>query len=330
MKRGLVIGKFYPPHKGHSYLIESALSRTDELTVVVCELAGESIPGKLRADWIQEMHPGAKVILIKDELSKTLEGASPEEVSKKWAEYAKKILGYVPDAVFTSEEYGDRWAKFLGTNHILIDIDRKKYPVSGTRVRSNPLGFWDLIGEPVRAFFAKRVVVLGAESSGTTTLSKALARHYKTNWVPEFGRMYWEAKMYSSDPSWRSEEFGFIAAEQNRLEDKLARTCNKILICDTDSFATRLWHERYMGFMQSSLDEISKGRSPDLYILTDVDIPFVQDGTRDGEAIRENMHLRFKEELEKKKANYIILSGSQEKRLKEAIAACDALLLPKN
>ncbi|MBI4846027.1 MAG: AAA family ATPase [Candidatus Omnitrophica bacterium] len=319
MKKGVVIGKFYPPHKGHKYLLETALSQVNELAVIVCDRKDQKIPGKLRADWIKEMVPQVKVIVIEDSL--------PEYDSKLWADYTIKVLGYTPDVVFTSEEYGDRYAQFMGCKHVLVDINRCKFPVSATQIRANPMECWDYLAPCVRAYFAKKICVLGAESSGTTTITRALAKHYRTVWVPEFGRIYSQGKMLSSQTvDWHTEEFIFIANKQNEMEDHLALLCDKIIFCDTDSFATSLWHERYMGFMSSEVDKINVGRNYELYLLTDIDIPFIQDGLRDGINIRKKMHKRFKEELERRNKPYVILSGSHNDRLKKAIELCDNIL----
>jgi len=319
MKKGIVIGKFYPPHKGHSYLIETALSVVDQLTVIVCDKRGQFIPGSLRAQWIKETHPAADVIVIDDVVA--------DDDSKGWAEYTIRILGYKPDAVFTSEDYGHAYAQHMGCEHVCVDKDRKTVPISATKIRERPLAHWEYLAPCVREYFARRIVILGAESTGTTTMARALAKHYKTCWVPEFGRMYSEGKISAGDLSpWRTDEFVFIAKEQNKMENAFARACNKILICDTDSFATELWHERYMGFMSDEVARVSAGRAYDHYFLTDVDIPFVQDGLRDGEHIRVAMHKRFIEELEKKGKSYTILSGSHEQRIKEAMKICDSVL----
>lgn len=177
-----------------------------------------------------------------------------------------------------------------------------------------------------KRIFYKKVCIVGAESTGTTTMAKALAEHYKTVWVPEFGRLYSEGKL-SQNSKWKTEEFVYIAKQQNKLEVELGRVANGILICDTDSFATTLWHERYMGFISKKVDKLSEGRKYDLYFLTDIDIPFVQDGTRDGEHIRHSMHERFKQKLKKRNKKYIVLSGSHEDRLRKAIVECDKLLI---
>ncbi len=319
MKRGLVIGKFYPPHNGHKYLIETGLAQVDRLTVIVCEHKNQIIPGALRAEWLKEMVPQVEVMVIDDCL--------PDDDSKAWAEYTLRILGYKPDAVFTSEDYGESYAGFMGSKHVLVDKERLKVPISARQIRKDPLKYWYYLAPCVRAYFSKRVCVVGAESSGTTTMAKALAEYYKTVWVPEFGREYSIAKILAGDyEKWQTDEFIYIARRQKVIEDKLAKECNKILICDTDPFATMLWHERYMGFISPEVGAISSGRKYDLYLLTNVDIPFSQDGTRDGEHIRFNMHRRFEEELNKRNKPYILLSGNYQARLKTAIEACDRVL----
>jgi len=315
--RGVVIGKFYPPHRGHHYLISFAAHQVDQVTVIVCHKEGQSIPGETRAGWLREVHPQVNVLVVPDVL--------PEDDSRAWAEYTLEVLGHRPDVVFTSEDYGDAYASHLQARHVLVDRDRSQVPVSATMIRRDPLAHWDYLEACVRAHYALRVVVVGAESTGTTTLASALAGHYKTAWVPEFGRLYSDGKMSGGSP-WRSEEFVFIATEQSRLEDELARACNRILICDTDAFATGIWHERYMGHRSPEVEVVGAVRTCDLYLLTDVDIPFVQDGTRDGEKIRNWMHERFDQKLKQRRVPYLVISGGPERRLELATEACDRLL----
>ena len=171
----------------------------------------------------------------------------------------------------------------------------------------------------------KRVVIVGAESTGKTTLALALARHYRTTWVPEFGRLYTEARQPRGE-LWRSHEFTFIAAEQVPMEDALERLANRVLISDTDAFATAIWHERYLGTLSPDVLAIAAGRRYDLYILTDVDTPFVPDDIRDGQSIRQWMHQRFVDELSQMAVPMLLVSGPHEQRLKAAIARIDSLL----
>jgi HTH-type transcriptional regulator, transcriptional repressor of NAD biosynthesis genes len=318
MKKGMVIGKFYPPHKGHKFLIDFATSRVDELTVIVCDLPSQKIRGEIRAGWLRAIHPKVNVIVVAD--------IGKDDDSRAWAEYTLSFLGYRPDVVFTSEDYGAEYARYLECDHVLVDRQRINIPVSATRIRTNFEEYGKFLETVVRAGVVKRVCVVGAESTGTTTLSRSLAKHFQTVWVPEFGRFYTESKLQLAENNWISEDFEYIARAQNQLEDNLALQANKILICDTDTFATNIWHERYMGFVSERVIELSKNRTYDLYVLTGDEIPFVQNGIRDGEYIRHDMHQTFARELKRLQKTFILATGSREERLSKAIGACEVLL----
>lgn len=320
VRRGLIVGKFYPPHRGHRHLIDTARAQVDDLTVIVCGKEGEVPSGELRADWLEEIHTDVRVMLIDDTYD--------AQDSRIWAENCVRWLGRAPDVVFTSEDYGDEFARHLGCRHVQVDRARAAVPVSGTRVRANPLDCWEFLEPPVRGFYAARICVVGAESTGKTTLSQDLARHFKTVWVPEYGREYSKHKLAAEGGyDFRSEEFAHIAARQCELENEAARRANKVLICDTDAFVTSIWHRRYMGARAPVVEEIAaRHRRPDLYILTDIDTPFEQDGTRDGEHIREWMHEVFIEELRAQGRYFRSVSGARDERLRQSVGYIEELL----
>ena len=311
--RGVTIGKFYPPHRGHGHLVEQARARCDALTVILCFKPDEDPPGSLRAAWLRELYRDVEVLLVED--------VYPEEPGV-WADNTIRVLGGPPDVAFTSEDYGDEWARRMGAAHVEIDRARRTFPCSGRAVRADPLAHWDCLAPCVRAYYAKRVCVVGAESSGTTTLARDLAAHYETEWVPEYGREYFERTEHSNRP-WRSEELLYIAREQARREDEAARRANRLLVCDTDAFATGIWHERYLGHRSPVVESVRAMRACDLYVVTDIDIPFVQDGTRDGEHIRAWMHRRFVEALEERGTPFRIVSGTREARVRAAVGFID-------
>lgn len=319
MKRGLVVGKFYPPHAGHHYLIRRALASVDQLYVGVVDNPTQSIPAELRAEWLREIHPEVDVHVIAD--------INDDDNSDAWADYTRQFLGYMPDLVATSEEYGKTWSKALGCEHLLVDIDRMTYPVSGTKVRQDPFACWQFLSAPVRAYYAQRICLLGAESTGTTTLTRALAATYDTTWVPEYGRFYTEGKLTGNKISadWNSHEFRHIAAMQNHVEDELARYSNKLLFCDTNAFATQLWHELYIEQSSAAVSELAKNRYYDLYIVTAPDIPFIQDGMRDAPHRRQWMHDEFVRRLTEHNVPFIVVTGTVDERLQTATAAINKL-----
>jgi NadR type nicotinamide-nucleotide adenylyltransferase len=314
---GLVIGKFYPPHRGHKLLIDTAAQQSERTVVIVCAKPTDSIPGDLRGRWLQEIHPNTEVMVIDDRYD--------ENDSRVWAENTLRWLGRAPDVVFTSEDYGDRYAALMGSKHVLVDRRRARVNISATAIRKDPFANWDYLEPPVRGWFAKRVCVLGAESTGTTTLAAALAQQLETVWVKEYGREYSEIKLANKDVIWKTDEFIRIAEEQTRREDQAACAANRVLICDTNAFATVLWHRRYMGVHSPEVEKIaSKGRC-DLYLLTGDEIPFVQDGLRDGEHIRHEMHTWFEQALAAQPAPWKLLQGSPKKRTQQAFQFVEGL-----
>ncbi|MFB7465698.1 AAA family ATPase [Streptomyces sp. NPDC056224] len=339
---GLVLGKFYPPHAGHHHLVRTAQDQCERLTVLVCAASVESVPLADRVAWMREAHPAAEVVGAVDDIPVDLHDPAI------WEAHMAVFRGAVPgpvDAVFTSEEYGSELARRFGAEEVLVDPERTLFPVSGTAVRGDPVGSWEFLGPAVRAALTRRVVVLGAESTGTTTLSRALADHYRrrggvwagTGWVAEYGRRYSEEKLAAAraadpaaswaDISFTSEEFPLIARHQDADEEQAARLGSPVLFCDTDSFATGIWHERYMDGRNAEVERIADRTRRDLYLLTDhADVPFEDDGLRDGPHLRPWMTERFREELERTGRRYLVVRGDRAARLEAAVRAVDGLL----
>ena len=120
-------------------------------------------------------------------------------------------------------------------------------------------------GSPSGHRVIKRVAIVGAESTGKTTLAQELAAHFHTVWVPEYGREYTEVNVGREaffHYQWHDEEFLQIAQKQVELEDKLAEKANRVLICDTDALATCIWQERYLGSCSPEVANIAAHRRP--------------------------------------------------------------------
>ncbi len=319
MKLGVTVGKFYPFHRGHDFLIRQAKAQVDQLVVVVGAKPEQAIPGSLRANWIRAMHPDVEVYETLDYLP---------EAPEPWAKRTLELLrGRKPDIAFTSEAYGEPWAAFMGARHIAIDCPREAFPISGTQLRQDLATHWQMLTPPAKAYFAKRIAVVGVESSGTTTLARSLAEQYQTVWVPEYGRSYWEGRQYLPDShQWDRDEFIQIAQGQIAWEEALAIRANRVVVCDTDPLATCIWHRRYLGSLCEQLQQIAASRNYDLYLLTAPDFGFVQDGTRESESLRMTMHQWFLDELERQGRRYIVLGGSHEGRMMQAMEAIAQLL----
>lgn len=341
---GLVLGKFYPPHAGHHHLVRSAAARCRRLTVLVCASAVESIPLAERVAWMREVHPEAGIDVVGAVDDIPVDYSDPAAWDAHMAIFQAAVAEPV-DAVFTSEPYGEELGRRFGAVAVTVDVGRTEYPVSGTAVREDPVGRWPYLAAPVRAALARRVVVVGAESTGTTTMARALASHYRsrggvweaTRWVPEYGRTYSEekyARLLADRPgaafdevTWESAEFELIAERQLAAEDAAARAGSPVLFCDTDALATTIWHERYAGGHNPRVEAVAARGRQHLWLLTDdAGVPFEDDGLRDGEHLRSWMTGRFRTELTRRGLPHVVLTGPHEQRLRTAVTAVDALL----
>jgi HTH-type transcriptional repressor of NAD biosynthesis genes len=317
-KTGLVIGKFYPPHLGHKFLIDYGTAKVEKLYVLVCDDKKQKISAQKRASWLQTIHP--------DTVVKVIPEIYDDDNSERWAEHTKNFLGFTPEIVFSSEDYGITYTKFLNCEHEMVDKDRVNITISATKIRGDIKKYSEYLHPIVKNFFKTKIVVLGAESTGTTTLAKDLAKYYKTFFVPEYGRFYSESQSDIYNYKWSKSDFLFIAEKQNEVEDYLLEKSDQLLICDTDSFATKIWEERYLGNISDEVSLLSDNRNVDLYILTGDEIPFVQDGLRDGEDIRHEMQNRFREVLNLEKNNFLEVSGGREERLQKTVLEIDKIL----
>jgi HTH-type transcriptional regulator, transcriptional repressor of NAD biosynthesis genes len=320
MTLGFIVGKFYPPHRGHGHLIRSARAQVDDLIVMVAAHPSQSIPGEVRKQWLERIHPDCDVRLVPDELG-------PDDTAA-WADFTVRYLGRAPDVVFSSEDYGPRYASLMGARHVMVDRERRTVPVSGTAVRASPASHAEHLEPCVRAWFVPRVVLVGAESTGKTTLAAQLAEDFGTSWVPEYGREHWEHKVAGLDvtavaPAWSAEEFVHIATTQQAREWRAAESARGVLVCDTNAFATGTWFERYFGERSPEVDRIGAADRAALYLLTRPDVPFVQDGYRDGEHVRAWMDRRFEQLLVERRLPYVVVEGPYEERrvrAREAVA----------
>lgn len=318
-KRGFVLGKFLPPHEGHLHLIKSAMEQVEELTILVCTIQKEPIPGTLRYQWVQELVKGAIIVHVTDEVP-----SYPHEHPDFWEIWTlllKKNIHPETEIFFSSEEYGDEVAQRLNIKHILIDKERKAVPVSATAIRKAPFANWEFIPPVVRPYFVKRIVLTGPESTGKTTMAKLLADYFNTTNAEEYGREYFVTKKGKLV----FDDILEIAEGQISLEDKAITSANKYLFCDTDLIVTKIWSEIYFNSYPEKLEEHIKTRKYDLFLLMDIDIPWVDDGTREFPHLR-NWHFnRLKTELELRGLNYIVISGDYNERLQKSINAINEL-----
>jgi NadR type nicotinamide-nucleotide adenylyltransferase len=182
MRRGFLLGKFMPPHAGHVHLCETARLLVDKLTILVCWLPDDPVPGPLRLAWMKELFPDCRVIG-----HDAIVPQAPEESPDFWPVWRGIVRAAHPepiDMVFAGEDYGLRLAREIGA--AFTPVAPRLFPdLSGSAVRADPWACWDHIPPVVRPHYARTICLHGPESTGKSTLSAPLAAHFDTLWVPE-------------------------------------------------------------------------------------------------------------------------------------------------
>lgn len=339
-QHGLMIGKFYPPRIGHHEAIRAAAARCEKFTVVVMAAAVETISLAERMSWLRDEHRTDANVRVAG-----IRCDAPMDVTDQrvWAAQVAAMRAGVRtagaaaevDAVFSGDYYCAELARWFGATAVRTDRTG-----SSTSVRRDLAGRWHELAPATRASLTTRVVVVGAESTGTTTVAEALARHYAarggvwaaTQCVSECGREYTQLK-WEANPSvaidelvWDAADFDVIGPEQARREEFAAQAGSPVLICDTDAFATSIWKRRYLGDASGGPWTAVPPRA--VYLLTDHDgVPWHDDGMREGDLpIRAAMTGWFADALTAAGHSWVLLTGTLDERVDLAVRTVESLL----
>jgi len=168
----------------------------------------------------------------------------------------------------------------------------------------------------------KKVVVIGPESTGKSTLAAALATYYNTRWVPEYARHYIDRL----GRPYEKKDLLEIAKGQIAWEEEKLNEADNLLICDTDLIVIKVWAEhKYGSCHQEVLDQI-KSRECDLYLLMDIDLPWEEDPQRESAQLRDYFMNIYEQELKATEVPFVKISGGHYERMKKAVKAIDEVL----
>ena len=324
MIKGFVFGKFLPFHKGHEAMINYALTKCDFLTILICCSNKESIPCEKRRSWIEKTYKTIQNMEVKtinyleNELSNTSE--SSLIVSKAWSE---KFMDLFPDydLIVTSEEYGYYVASFMGIQHIPFDISKKLFPVSASAIRNDLFSNWQYLPDGVKPDFALKVVLLGTESTGKTTLTKKLAHHYRCTSVHEAGR-----ELIPDSRDFEFNDLHLVASEHAKRIDKAVIGQNPLIIIDTDIHITKSYANFIFDRDLEVNAEICDSNKADLYLYLNNDTKYVQDGTRLDITERDKLDLSHRSILKRHNIEIEEIAGSWEQRFEKATALINELI----
>ena len=167
-----------------------------------------------------------------------------------------------------------------------------------------------------------RIAVLGAESSGKSTLCEALAQRYGTIWVPEYLREFVDTM---GRVPFESDQFG-IARTQREREEAAAARAKRYLFCDTTPLMTALYSRVYWGRVDAQLAELARSHDYALTLVTATDTPWTPDGLqRESEEVREMVHRMVLAELNERGIPFVLIEGDLPQRLRQVERALEAL-----
>jgi len=293
-KVGMYGGSFDPLHLGHVSDIIKAASVCEELYVVISWCEGrESTSKELRYRWIlnSTKHlPNVRILLIEDK-AVSKEVYNTDYYWEKGAQDIKSAIGKPIDAVFCGSDY-------LGTNRFeslycpeskVIYFDRAEVPISSTDIRAWASGHWAYIPAVCRDYYVRKVLVVGSESTGKSTLVQNLALAYNTSFVSEYGRITCE---YAGGEAYMIAEdlYENLLRQRVHIMDA-AKQSNRLLFVDTDALTTLFYSRFLLGdspdttICEQMASAINAMTDWDLVLYLEPDVAFIQDGTRN-EAIQ--------------------------------------------
>lgn len=224
-----------PPHTGHSYLIRFARNFAHDVTVFVCTLSSEPIPGELRFAWMSELFPDAHLVHITEEIPQA--SRSSEGAHAIWAKAVRDRMDHDPRYVFASEGYGADLARELGAEFVPVDPQRAVFPISAGMIRTDPLRHWRFIPPPVRPYFARTIAVV--DDAGT--LARELAERHATVFATDYPAYVRALAAETREDAETGEDGGpyltaaeALARAQAASESALLRQANRFLFTPTD------------------------------------------------------------------------------------------------
>ena len=338
-RTGLVVGKFWPPHRGHQLLLETAAAQVAELLVLVyANPDSPAHPAAERAQWLRELYRGdeladgphinatpLRIFALSAEADGVPPDAADDDTQREFVRQWLARQGFHVVVVFSSEDYGPGFAAHLSVAHVAVDNARARVPVSGTRVRAGAAEAAAYLHPLVAAQLGvvppapvPRVVFLGAESSGKSTLCAALAEACGTAWVPEYGRTLHEQK----NGNLEFEDLLYIARRHAELEDEAAAKARGVLFCDTNAATTALYSYYYFHRCDPALRAMAAvcGQRYAHTFVCAPTVPFEQDGWRGPEALRSFQHGMILMQLDYFNIPYTLVEGTVEERMAQVRA----------
>ena len=216
---------------------------------------------------------------------------------------------------YSSEHYGDHVSKALGAVDRRVDMERIVYPISATMVRHDAYGNVIYVPDVVYRDLITKVVFLGSESTGKTTIAKALAERFNTEVMPEYGAEYWFENQ--RDGILIPEQMVEIACGHIERENEKVLKSNNYCFIDTNAITTYMFAKDYHGYALPELEQLAHNCNDryDLVFLCEDDIPYDDTWDRRGAENRVIFQKKIIADLVERKIPFIRLRGNIQERI---------------
>lgn len=321
-KTGFVLGKFCPLHKGHMFLIDTALSHVEQLYIVVDNIMDDVIAVNKRIQWVKKEYPETIVLTQSHPLPQ-----DPSETPEFWNIWRETLCALLPesiDVVFASETYGERLAKELNAEFFMVDYERQQVPISATSIRADIVRNWEYLSDSAKADLMTTICIFGPESTGKSTLTKQLATYFGSPYVDEYAETVIRSK--NGDISFEDMEI-IVRGHHENIQSAMT-VLPPILFIDTDAITSKIWSNELFGKESPVIEDYIARQNFSHYLLLDVDLPWQDDIHRYRPDNRRDFFIRCKQELDSRGKSYSVVTGSGEERKQNAIALVKQLLNP--
>lgn len=319
-KTGFVLGKFCPLHKGHMFLIDTALSHVEQLYIVVDNIMDDVIAVDKRMQWVKKEYPEAIVLTQPHSLPQ-----DPSETPDFWNIWKETLCTLLPesiDIVFSSETYGERLAKELNAEFFMVDCERQQVPISATSIRADIVHNWEYLSDSAKADLMTTICVFGPESTGKSTLTRQLALYFGSPYVDEYA----ETVIRSKKGNISFEDMELIVRGHHENIKSAMASLPPILFIDTDAIVSKIWSNELFGKESTVIEEYIAQQHFTHYLLLDVDLPWQNDIHRYRPDNRSKFFARCKQELDSRCKKYSVVTGIGVQRKQNAITLVKQLL----
>ena len=313
----LFLSKALPPHSGHRALVLRALTQVDRVVFMLRVGQEDPVPAQIRLQWLRQIYAGLAVDFV---LNPDALPAHPEAHPDFWWLWKQSLQARLKEdlseyALLSAEEAHQVMAQHLHMEFLCFPELIDQHPVSSADFWENPRSHWTHVAEQAKAYFVRKILITGPESTGKSTLAQQLSQEWQAPLVEEYSRTYFGLR----DNQSKLQDINEVAAVQMHWEELAAKKSeNGLLVCDTGTVEMQVWSELYFHAAPEWLMHLNTLRKYDLVLLLSPDIAWQADPLREFPDRREEHFDRLQELYLSYGDRFEVVTGEGKQRFNNA------------